>query len=472
MPRRCRCLRRTCIASRTTRRRGGSTRACCRGATTARARRGPTPAPRRWRRHPAWPPRHGRGWPSCSGPGPRPRAAATAWRRVEPTTLDALVDLALALEQAGDVAGAAGAYEDLARWPALPDTVRQTLAAYEWRRAPRGAGQVEVDHAEGSSDQRLVERRETALLRRRRTDPPGRCARVRAPGTGPAGHRRRRPRVHAGAGRAAGLVRPRHHGGGSPRRHHACQRRTPGLAAPGSPCRLSSPSRHRGSAPPERRSGRTTRRSPPACRPGRPAAASGLLGTWRARRQRRRRRTACCPTVNRRQQVDVVDRAGRPARGRSCSRSAPPAFLFGFSERTSACTSRRPPSVALDVEVGRRSSGSGRAQRSATAASRCVAAPARASTPTACPTGSAAAAIVVPLTGPLALAGDGRWTIGARLPGLVRPPSACASGPAAGRSGCESDPLTRGGVIGVAAESRRKPAEFEPISCGALGQLA
>ena len=85
------------------------------------------------------------------------------WRRLEPTTLDAVVDLALALEQAGDVAGATQAYDDLSRWPALPDTVRRTVAAYEWRRAPHGVGSFELEHADGFDDQRLLERRETAF---------------------------------------------------------------------------------------------------------------------------------------------------------------------------------------------------------------------------------------------------------------------------------------------------------------------
>jgi tetratricopeptide (TPR) repeat protein len=96
-----------------------------------------------------------RDWPEAVG-------AAAAWRSHEPATLDALVDLALALEQSGDVAGATRAYDELARWPSLPDTVRRTLAAYEWRRAPHGVGGVEIDHAEGFEGQRLLERRETA----------------------------------------------------------------------------------------------------------------------------------------------------------------------------------------------------------------------------------------------------------------------------------------------------------------------
>ena len=89
--------------------------------------------------------------------------AAGEWRSVEPATLDALVDLALALEQSGDAGGAVRAYEDLSRWPGLPDTVRRTLAAYEWRRAPHAGGALEIERADGFGGQRLVERRETAF---------------------------------------------------------------------------------------------------------------------------------------------------------------------------------------------------------------------------------------------------------------------------------------------------------------------
>ena len=97
-----------------------------------------------------------RAWPRAAG-------EATRWRQLEPATLDALVNLALALEQAGDVAGAARAYDDLARWPGLPETVRRTVSAYEWRRAPHGVGSVEVEHSDGFDQQRLLERRETAF---------------------------------------------------------------------------------------------------------------------------------------------------------------------------------------------------------------------------------------------------------------------------------------------------------------------
>jgi hypothetical protein len=98
-----------------------------------------------------------RAWPEAA-------RSAVAWRLVEPTTLDALVDLARALEQAGDVAGASSAYAELGRWPGLPASVRQTLDAYDWRRASHGAGQIEIEKADGFGGQRLVERRETALL--------------------------------------------------------------------------------------------------------------------------------------------------------------------------------------------------------------------------------------------------------------------------------------------------------------------
>ena len=98
-----------------------------------------------------------RAWPEAA-------RAAAAWRLVEPATLDALVDLALALEQAGEVAGATRAYEELARWPGLPDAVRRTLGAHDWRRSAHGTAQVEIDHADGFGGQRLLERRETALV--------------------------------------------------------------------------------------------------------------------------------------------------------------------------------------------------------------------------------------------------------------------------------------------------------------------
>jgi hypothetical protein len=89
--------------------------------------------------------------------------AAGEWRSLEPATLDALVDLALALEQSGDAAAAVRAYEDLSRWPGLPATVRRTLAAYQWRLAPHAGGGLEIERADGFGGQRLLERRETAV---------------------------------------------------------------------------------------------------------------------------------------------------------------------------------------------------------------------------------------------------------------------------------------------------------------------
>ncbi len=53
-----------------------------------------------------------RDWPAAA-------EAAGEWRSLEPATLDALVDLALALEQSGDAVGAVRAYDDLSRWPGL-----------------------------------------------------------------------------------------------------------------------------------------------------------------------------------------------------------------------------------------------------------------------------------------------------------------------------------------------------------------
>lgn len=97
-----------------------------------------------------------RDWPAAV-------AAARDWRTVEPRRLDALTDLALALEQSGEAAQATQAYDQLARWPALPDTVQRTVAAYRWRQSTYGTMGVEVDHAEGFGGQRLLGRRETAL---------------------------------------------------------------------------------------------------------------------------------------------------------------------------------------------------------------------------------------------------------------------------------------------------------------------
>lgn len=97
-----------------------------------------------------------RNWPEAA-------TAAHDWRRAEPTTLDALVDLALALDQAGDADGATTAYDVLARWPGLPAPVQQTVAAFQWKRAPHGRVGYEIDHADGFSGQRLLERRESVI---------------------------------------------------------------------------------------------------------------------------------------------------------------------------------------------------------------------------------------------------------------------------------------------------------------------
>lgn len=94
---------------------------------------------------------------------PEAVAAASQWRALEPDRLDASVDLALALDQADDAAGAARAYEELSHRAGLPDTVHRTIAAFEWRRAPHAVGAFELEHVDGFGGRRLLERRETAL---------------------------------------------------------------------------------------------------------------------------------------------------------------------------------------------------------------------------------------------------------------------------------------------------------------------
>ncbi|MGI8673063.1 MAG: hypothetical protein ACR2LU_10710, partial [Luteitalea sp.] len=89
--------------------------------------------------------------------------AARAWRVVEPGTLDAMADLATALEQDGDVEGARAAYADLSRWPGLPATVQHSIGAFEARQAAHGAARIEADSAEGVRQQRLIGRRESVL---------------------------------------------------------------------------------------------------------------------------------------------------------------------------------------------------------------------------------------------------------------------------------------------------------------------
>ncbi|HTV03025.1 MAG TPA: hypothetical protein VMF13_20930 [Luteitalea sp.] len=91
-------------------------------------------------------------WPAAA-------QAATRWGALEPSSLDAAVDLAQALDQAGRALAADLAWADVARRPGLPDVVQRSIDARRTRNTATVVGRYDVVSTDAFGGQRLVETR-------------------------------------------------------------------------------------------------------------------------------------------------------------------------------------------------------------------------------------------------------------------------------------------------------------------------
>jgi tetratricopeptide (TPR) repeat protein len=86
---------------------------------------------------------------------------AASWLALEPTSLDARVDRALALDRSGALDAAAPLFAALATAPSLPNDLRDSAARYGRRHRVTGTVQMVVESTAGFGDQRLLEQQVT-----------------------------------------------------------------------------------------------------------------------------------------------------------------------------------------------------------------------------------------------------------------------------------------------------------------------